>query len=223
VTTQTTSPPGRYRDVIVATFCGCLLLANVAATKLIQLGPTWSPGGLQILPLVFDGGAILYPVTYILGDVMAEVYGFAVSRRAIVVGFVLSGLASVSFWAVDVAAPAADWPNQAAWHAVLGFVPRIVVASLIGYLVGQLINARVLVWLRDRAQPGSLWFRLFGSTVVGAIADTVLFCTIAYIGLVSAGTLTNYIVTGYIYKLTVEAVLLPVTTHVIPVIRRRER
>jgi len=292
VPTETTTRPGRDRDVIVATFCGCLLLANVAATKLVQVGPAWTPGGLHLLPLIFDGGAILYPVSYILGDVMAEVYGFRVARRAIVLGFVLSGVAALSFWAVDSAPGAADWPNQAAWHAVLGFVPRIVLASLIAYLVGQLINARALVWLRDRSRPttsfapadtgatdgtrhpvgaadngagptvhgaagtdhgagatasgavgtdgptgpglprgtnrptaspvGSLWFRLLGSTVVGAAADTALFCTIAYIGLVGTGTLVNYIVTGYFYKLAVEAVLLPVTTRVIPVVKRRE-
>jgi uncharacterized integral membrane protein (TIGR00697 family) len=153
---------------------------------------------------------------------MAEIYGFLVARRAIVLGFVLAGLASLSFWAVDAAPPASDWPNQEAWHAVLGFVPRIVLASLVGYLVGQLINARVLVGLRDRAEPGSLWFRLFGSTVVGAVADTLLFCTIAYAGIVGLSTLTNYIVTGYLYKLIVEAALLPITTRIIPVVKRRE-
>jgi uncharacterized integral membrane protein (TIGR00697 family) len=208
--------------VIVATFCGCLLLANVAATKLIQVGPEWTPLGLHLLPLVFDGGALLFPVTYILGDVLAEVYGFRQAQRAIVTGFILSAVAALSFWAVDSAPPAADWENQAAWHAVLGFVPRICAASLVGYLVGQLINARVLVWLRDRARPGSLWSRLLGSTVAGGAADTILFCGISYIGVVGFGTLANYIVVGYAYKLGVEAVLLPVTMRVIRFVKRKE-
>jgi uncharacterized integral membrane protein (TIGR00697 family) len=215
--------PARYADVIVACFCGLLLVANVAATKLIEVGPAWTPGGIALLPLVFDGGALVFPLTYILGDVLAEIYGFRLARRAIIVGFVLSSVAALTFALVDLAPPAADWGFQTAWHSVLGFVPRIVAASLIGYLVGQLLNARVLVALRDRTRPGSLWFRLLGSTVVGGAADTILFCAIAYAGVVGFGTLTNYIVVGYTYKLAVEAILLPVTTRVIGTIRRRER
>jgi uncharacterized integral membrane protein (TIGR00697 family) len=201
----------RDRDIIMATFCALLLVANVAATKLIGLGP-----------LVFDGGAVVFPLTYILGDVLAEVYGFATAKRATILGFVLAAVASLTFLLVDIAPPGPDWTNQDAWHAVLGFVPRIVAASLIGYLVGQLINARVLVWLRDRATPGSLWSRLLGSTVAGGAADTILFCTIAYVGVVGAGTLANYIAVGYIYKLAVEAILLPVTMRVIKWVKGRE-
>jgi uncharacterized integral membrane protein (TIGR00697 family) len=216
------APARRYADLIVATFCGLLLLANVAATKLIQIGPEWSPGGIAILPLVFDGGAILFPLTYILGDVLAEVYGFRTAKRAIILGFALGAVAALSFFAVDMAPPAADWGNQEAWHSVLGFVPRIVAASLAGYLAGQLVNARVLVWRRDAANSGSLWSRLLGSSVAGEAVDTILFCTIAYIGVVGAGTLANYIVVGYIYKLIVEIVFLPITTRVINAVKKAE-
>ncbi|MDR0990378.1 MAG: queuosine precursor transporter [Propionibacteriaceae bacterium] len=208
------------REILVAAFCGLLLLANVAATKLIAVGPVWAPGGVPLLPLVFDGGALLFPLTYILGDVLAEIFGFRAARRAIFLGFVLSLLASLSWWAVDLAPAADSWGNQAAWHSVLGFVPRIVAASLAGYLAGQLINARVLVWLRDRARPGSLWARLLGSSVIGGAADTILFCTIAYAGLVSGGTLANYTITGYLYKLAVEVLLLPLTTRFIRLVGR---
>jgi uncharacterized integral membrane protein (TIGR00697 family) len=206
----------------VAVFCALLLIANVAATKLIEVGPTWTPGGVALLPLIFDGGAVVFPLTYILGDVLAEVYGFRLARRAIVLGFVLSAVAALTFWVVDCAPPATGWDFQEPWHQVLGFVPRIVGASLVGYLVGQLLNARVLVSLRDRVRPGSLWFRLLGSTVVGGAADTVLFCTIAFGGIVGWATLANYIVVGYIYKLALEALLLPITTGVIRLVRRGE-
>jgi uncharacterized integral membrane protein (TIGR00697 family) len=215
-------PAGRHADLLVAAFCGFLLVANVAATKLIAVGPSWAPGGVPLLPLVFDGGAAVFPLTYILGDVLAEVYGFRQARRAIVAGFVLSAAAAAAFALVDAAPPAEGWEMTAAWHAVLGFVPRIVAASLAGYIVGQLLNARVLVALRDRARPGSLWFRLLGSTAAGGAADTVLFCSIAFGGVVGAATLTNYIVVGYVYKLAVEAVLLPATTLVIRAVRRAE-
>ena len=214
--------PTRYYDLILAGFCAMLLIANIAATKLIAVGPHWSPFGVHVLPLVFDGGAVTFPITYILGDCLAEVYGFAKARRAIVMGFVVSVIASAVFFLVDIAPPDPSWDNQAGWHSVLGLVPRIVLGSLAGYLVGQLLNAKVLVKLRDRARPGSLWFRLIGSTVVGEAADTVLFCTIAYAFLVDWGTLGNYIVVGYVYKVGLEAVLLPVTLRVIPWLKRHE-
>ena len=123
---------------------------------------------------------------------------------------------------VDLAPPDPSWDNQAAWHSVLGLVPRIVLGSLAGYFVGQLLNAKVLVKLRDRARPGSLWFRLIGSTVVGEAADTILFCTIAYAFIVDWGTLGNYIAVGYVYKVGLEVVLLPVTLRVIPWLRKQE-
>ena len=138
-----TRPPGVY-DLVVALFCALLLISNVAAVKLIQLGPEFTVGGFPLLPLITDGGALLFPLTYVLGDVLAEVYGMRGARRAIFLGFVISALASVTFLAVGALPPAADWPNQEAFDAVLGFVPRIVAASLIGYLAGQLLNAWVL-------------------------------------------------------------------------------
>lgn len=209
-------------DLIVAGFCAMLLIANVAATKLIALGPAWQPFGIHILPLVFDGGAVTFPLTYVLGDCLAEVYGFAKARRAIFVGFFMSITATAVFLLVDIAPPDPSWGNQEAWHSVMLFVPRIVLGSLAGYIIGQLLNAKVLVKLRDRAKPGSLWFRLIGSTVVGEAADTILFCTIAYAFAVDWGTLGNYIAVGYVYKVGLEVVLLPVTLRVIPWLKKQE-
>jgi len=215
------APHGVY-DIVVALFCSFLLISNVGATKLIAIGPTWHPGGAAQLPLVFDGGAILFPLTYIFGDVLAEVYGFARARRAIVLGFAVALTASVIFMIVDHAPPAPGWNNQDAWHVVLGFVPRIVVASLCGYLIGQFLNAWVLVKIKARFGTRRLWIRLLGSTVVGEAADTITFCTIAYAGLVPLATLVNYTAVGYVYKVAVEAVLLPVTYRVIATIKRQE-
>jgi len=199
-----------------------LLISNIGATKLIALGPTWHPGGLALLPLIFDGGAILFPMTYIFGDVLAEVYGFARARRAIVTGFAISLAASLVFWLVDVAPPAPGWDNQDAWHAVLGFVPRIVIASLAAYLVGQFLNAWVLVRIKARFGVKHLWVRLIGSTVVGELADTSVFCTIAWAGMVPLATLLNYMAVGYFYKVGIEVVLLPVTYRVIAAIKHQE-
>ncbi len=209
-------------DVVMAVFCALLLISNTAATKVIQLGGSWAPGGLQVLPLVTDGGALLFPFTYILNDVLTEVYGGRRARRAIGLGFALGLLASVTFWLVDLAPPAADYQHASAFHAVLGFVPRVVAASLVGYLVGQLLNAQVVVRLKQRSRPGSLWWRLLSSTLVGALADTALFCLVAFAGVLSAPAMVNYILVGYLYKVVVEVVMLPVTVRVIAAVKVRE-
>ncbi|MFP5282678.1 MAG: queuosine precursor transporter [Actinomycetes bacterium] len=211
---------GNY-DLVVAAFCGLLLISNIGATKAIAFD---LPVTLPVIgpALITDGGAILFPLTYVLGDLLAEVYGFRAARRAIWMGFGLAALASLTFWLVSIAPPAPDWPNQAAWAAVLGFVPRIVLASLAGYLAGQFLNAYVLVRIKRRTGERGLWARLLGSTVVGELADTVVFCTIAFAGILSGANLLSYIVVGYLYKVTVEVVLLPITYAVIGAVRQRE-
>ncbi len=228
-TSAVESHRGSY-DLVLAAFVGMLLISNIGATKLIAFGPRVDVAGVQLLPIITDGGAILFPLTYILGDVLAEVYGLRRANRAIITGFVLAALMSLTFLVVDAAPPAADWPNQDAWHAVLGFVPRIVVASLLGYLAGQLLNAYVLVKIKQRWGTDHLWVRLLGSTVVGEFADTVVFCLIAFgpLGNVFGGesipwpALINYTVVGWVYKVGVETVMLPVTYRVIAWVKRRE-
>lgn len=206
-------------DLVVAAFVGLLLISNIGATKLIQFGP-----------IITDGGAFLFPLTYVLGDVLAEVYGLRRANRAILTGFVLAALMSVTFLLVSVAPPADGWPNQDAWAAVLGFVPRIVVASLAGYLAGQFLNAYVLVRIKQVTHEGRLWVRLLGSTVVGEFADTLVFCSLAF-GLPGAflggpsldwPSLANYTIVGWVYKVLVETVCLPITYRVIAWIKRHE-
>ncbi len=213
-----TNPSGIYA-VVMAVFCGLLLISNVAATKTITVVPD--------LPLVggifTDGGALLFPLTYVIGDVLAEVYGLRQARRAIWVGFGLAALASLTFLAVGAAPPGPGYENQHAFQAVLGFVPRIVAASLCGYLAGQFLNAYVMVRIKQRTQERRLWARLVGSTVVGELADTVLFCFIAFVGVFPSWTeLISYTVVGYLYKVAIEVVLLPVTYAVIRAIKVRE-
>ena len=212
---------GNY-DLVVALFVSLLLISNVAATKLIAFGPEWSPFGLPVLPVITDGVALLFPLTYVLGDVLAEVFGMRGARRAILLGFGVSLLASLTFLAVGAAPAAPGYENQEAFVAVLGFVPRIVTASLAGYLVGQFLNAWVLVKLKQWRDGRGMWARLLGSTVVGEAADTTIFCLIAFGGEIDGGTMLNYIVVGYVFKVSVEAVLLPITYRVIALVRCRE-
>lgn len=197
--------------MLVGAFTGLLVISNVGATKLVQAGP-----------LLFDGGAILFPLVYVLGDVITEVFGFRAARRAVVLGFAMSVLAAVTFLLVQVAPYPESYGNQAAFEAVLGFVPRIVVASVCGFLVGQLLNSYVLVRIKERTDEQALWLRLLGSTAVGQLADTIVFCTIAFYGVITGAEFLNYVVTGYVYKVAVEVLLLPVTYPVIAAVKRRE-
>lgn len=205
------SPTNGVYPYVIAVFAALLLLSNIGAVKLIDFGP-----------IITDGGAFLFPLVYIVGDVLSEVYGLKAARRAIFLAFGLSILASLTFWAVQSAPPADGWENQAAFEAVLGFVPRIVLASVCGFLVGQLLNAYVLVKIKERTAERALWLRLIGSTVVGEFADTLTFCTIAFYGIITGADFLNYLITGYVYKTLLEVVLLPITYRVIALMKRIE-
>ena len=190
--------------LVVAAFCAALLISNIAAVKLLAIGP-----------LTLDGGAICFPLAYILGDVLAEVWGFAAARRAIVLGLSIGIVSAMTLWAVQLAPPARNWHHQEAFEAVLGFVPRIVGASLAGYVVGQLLNAWVLVRIKEATRGRALWVRLLTSTVVGEAADTAVFCFIAYFGVITGWQWLGYALVGYAYKCVVEVLLLPVTYRVV--------
>lgn len=212
VSVDTTPVPlasvGTRYAMIVATFVGLLLLSNIVAVKLIAFGP-----------IIVDGGVFLFPLVYIVGDVLAEVWGFRAARRAIFLAFGLSLLASLVIWIVQVSPAAPGWDGQPAFEAILGFVPRIVAASLGAFVVGQLINAFVLDRLRRRTAGRLLRTRLVLSTVVGQIADTVVFCTIAFFGVIVGAEFWIYTAAGYLIKVLVEVVCLPITTRVIRWIR----
>ena len=199
--------------IIVTLFCCLLLLSNISATKGIQFGP-----------FLTDGGAFLFPITYVLGDVLAEVYGLRATRRAIALGFCMAVLASITFWLVSISPPAPGYTNQDAFEAVLGVVPRILLASVAGYVIGELLNSYVLVKIKERTRERHLWARLIGSTVVGEFGDTLTFCLIAgpAIGITTVSELANYTIIGFIYKCTLEIVLMPITYRVIAAIKKRE-
>lgn len=199
--------------VLVAVYAAVFLISNINATK-----------GIQIGPLVLDAAFFLFPLSYVIGDVLAEVYGFKNSRLAIWTSFSLAIFAAASFY-LAIWLPAADfYDGQDAFAAVLGLVPQILVASLAGFAVGQLLNAWSLQLIKRRTGEKSLWMRLLGSTVVGQFADTLIFCTIAasVIGITTAGDFLNYVIVGFVWKTALEAVLLPVTYAAINQIKRRE-
>lgn len=200
-------------DLIVAAYCVVLVLSNVAATKGVAFGP-----------VITDGGFFLFPLAYVLGDVVSEVYGFRAARRAILTSFAAGLFASVVFWIVIALPPAGFYEGQAAFEAVLGPVPLIVAGSLLGYLAGQLLNAFVMVRVKARTQERHLWARLISSTAAGELVDTLLFCAVAapVIGITTFGDFLNYAVVGYLYKVAVEVLVMPATYAAIGWVKRRE-
>lgn len=201
----------RYYDIILATFATVLLISNLSATKLIEFGP-----------LILDGGAVLFPLVYIFGDVLTEVYGYKRARRAIWTALGMMLLAVVTFTIVRYLPAAADYTDQAAFDAVLGFLPRIVMASLAAFLVGSFINSYVLAKLKVRTKGKQLWMRLIGSTLVGELLDTTVFALVAFGGILGGGDMLKFILIGWIFKTLVEVIMLPVTYRAISFLKRRE-
>ncbi|NLV80145.1 MAG: queuosine precursor transporter [Rhodococcus sp.] len=215
-----------YYPGLLVLFTAVLMISNICATKGVAfLGDSeLTLGPLQILPIITDGGFFLFPLAYILGDVLSEVYGFAATRRAVLYGFGAVALSALCFWITSGLPPAGFYENQESFDAVLGVVPRMLLAGLAGYLVGQLLNSYVLVWIKKRTQEKHLWARLIGSTVVGEFADTLLFCAIAAgaIGISTWEDFVNYLVVGFLWKTLVEIAVLPVTYRVIAYVKKRE-
>lgn len=201
----------RHLDLIIALFAAMLLISNLAATKLIAFGP-----------IIVDGGAVLFPLIYIFGDVLTEVYGYKYARRAIWIGFTVMLLAVISFTIVRYLPSAPDYTAQASFEAVLGFFPRIVIASLAAYLIGSFLNSYVLARLKVITDGRQLWLRLIGSTFVGELFDTVVFALIAFGGILGFGDMVIFILVGWLFKTGVEVVLLPVTYRVVKYLKRVE-
>ena len=201
----------KYFDIIVAVFAASLLIANLTATKLISFGS-----------IIIDGGAILFPVVYILGDVLTEVYGYKRARRAIWTGFGVMVLAVLCFTIVRELPSAPDYHDQAAYEAVLSSFSLIVVASLAAYLVGSFLNAYVLAKLKLRTKGKKLWLRLISSTFLGQFVDTVVFALIAFGSVLSMGDMVMFILVGWLFKTLVEVLLLPVTYRVVAFLKDKE-
>lgn len=201
----------KYYDIVLAFFVAILLISNLSATKLIAFGS-----------ILTDGGAVLFPLAYIFGDVLTEVYGYKYARRAIWTGFAVMLLAVLSFTIVRFLPAAPIYTDQTAFEKILGFFPRIVVASLAAYLIGGFINAYVLAKLKVKMNGSRLWVRLLGSTVVGQFFDTLVFAIVAFGGVVANSELVVYGLVGWAFKSAVELLLLPITYRVIAWLKQRE-
>lgn len=208
-----------YYPVLVAVFTALVIVSNVTATKGVAFGPiigNWS--------IITDGGFIVFPLTYVIGDVLSEVYGFKAARRAIFLGFSMNVLAALAFW-ITIYLPAADfYTNQEHFENIVHAYTQLIIAGLAGFIVGQTINAWVVVAIKQRTKEKHLWARLVGSTFAGQLGDTLVFCGIAAsaIGISTFGDFVTYTALGWIYKTAVEVIMLPITYRVIAAIKRRE-
>lgn len=190
----------KFLGLITAFFSVVLLVSNIVSTKILVLGP-----------FTFDGGTVMFPLSYIFGDILTEVYGYRNARKVIWTGFFMLLFSMLSIMLVGALPSAAEWQNQAAFDAILGVTPRIMIASLVAYFAGEFVNSYVLAKMKVETQGRLLWARLLGSSVIGYFIDTLIFVGVAFAGLLDPGLLWVIIISNYVFKILVEIVLSPVT------------
>jgi len=209
----------RYFDLIMGLFIAVLLISNIAsAAKIVNLG----------LPvLTFDAGTLLFPVSYVFGDVLVEVYGYRHSRRVIWMGFFCAALLSLTLAVVRWLPGDPEWISQVGtekFDAVLGTLAsgRIIVASLVGYFMGEFSNAVIMARMKVLTQGRWLWLRTISSTLVGEGVDTLLFVCIAFLGVWPPALLVSIIVSNYVFKCSLEAAVTPLTYRVVNLLKQAE-
>jgi uncharacterized integral membrane protein (TIGR00697 family) len=212
--TSTTPRPtyaSPYFMVIVALYVTSLITANTVATKVLEIGP-W----------VTDAGLITFPIAYIVGDILTEVYGYAAARRVIWLGFICNLIAVGTFQLAGALPAEPTWQNQAAYDAIFGSTPRLLLASFCAYLVGEFANAFVLARMKVLTEGRWLWTRTIGSTIVGQGLDSVIFVLIAFGGVFPTGVIQDMIVTNWVLKTAYETIMTPVTYLVVNKLKQAE-
>jgi len=197
--------------LIAVAFVTCLVVSNITAVKLIT-----------VADFVLPGAIVIFPITYIIGDVLTEVYGYAKARRVIWLGFLANLFAVATFAAVGALPAAGFWGAQEAYDAILGATPRILGASALAYLVGEFANAYVLARLKVATQGRFLWLRTIGSTVVGEGLDSAIFIVVAFAGILPVDALITTVVVQALAKTAYEAAATPLTYLVVGWLKRAE-
>jgi len=197
--------------VIASLFVTCLLTANIIAVKLITLFGFLVPAGI-----------IVFPLSYLFGDVLTEVYGYGAARRVIWLGFACNLLAVIAIYLGGLAPAAPIWRQQAAYDTILGFTPRLLLASFTAYMVGEFINAFVLARLKIATKGRWLWTRTIGSTLIGEGLDTLIFISIAFWGIIPPQLILTAILTQWTFKVVYEVLATPFTYWIVGFLKRRE-
>lgn len=196
---------------IAVLFVATLMISNTVAVKIVQIGSFF-----------FTGAIFIFPLTYIFGDILTEVYGYRASRKIIWSGLIANFIMSLSYFFVQNLPSAPFWPNQGAYEMILGIVPRIVLASIVGYFVGEFCNSYVLSKMKILMKGKHLWARTISSTVVGEGVDTFLFVVIAFIGTIPTGSLLMVILSGYLFKVFYEILATPLTYLIVNKLKKAE-
>jgi queuosine precursor transporter len=197
--------------LIVALFITCLLTANITAVKLVQ-----------VFGLIVPAGIVIFPLSYIIGDVLTEVYGYRQARRVIWLGFMCNLIAVMAIWLGQILPAASFWDGQAAYERILGYTPRLLVASVLAYLVGEFANSMVLAKMKLATHGRWLWMRTTGSTLVGQGLDSLVFVVLAFAGTIPVAGLTSAILTQWLVKTAYEAAVTPLTYVVVAFLKRHE-
>jgi queuosine precursor transporter len=201
----------KYLSTLLTFFVAILLISNVVGQKLCMI---W---GFKI-----GGANLLFPVTYIFGDVFTEVYGYAASRRAIWLGFICSFMLSAMGMIMVMLPPHPEWHNQEAYATIFWAVPRMVISSLVAYWCGEFSNSFTLAKLKVYTRGRHLWARTISSTVVGQLVDTTVFLSLAFYETLSLGSLVELIITSYSFKVIYEVAATPLTYWVVNSLKRAE-
>ena len=207
----------KYFDLVMAAFVAILLLSNVLGAGKIA---TIDIPGVGAWP--FGAGILFFPLSYVIGDILTEVYGYARARRCIWAGFAGLLFMAMMSWVVVALPPDADWGGQAAYESVFGQVPRIVFASICAFWAGEFVNSLVLAKMKIWSDGRKLWTRTIGSTVVGQGLDSLIFYPLAFLGVFDTATVLTLMLTQWVLKVTWEALLTPVTYAVVGWLKRKE-
>ncbi len=194
-----------------ALFVTCLLTANTMATKLIIVGG-----------VVLTAGIVIFPISYVVGDVLTEVWGYGAARRVIWLGFACNALMVAALWLGGELPAAPFWKGQEAYETIFGQTPRVLLASFVAYLVGEFANAFVLAKLKIATQGRWLWLRTIGSTVVGQALDSAVFVVLAFVGVVPPGALVPIVAAQWMVKVLYEAAATPLTYAAVTWLKSRE-
>jgi uncharacterized integral membrane protein (TIGR00697 family) len=214
-------PRQRWLPAITAAFVTSLIISNIIAVKLASVGPFFVPAAI-----------LIFPISYIFGDVLTEVYGYARARRVIWTGFGCNLLAVLAIWASIELPPAPFWrigsfessqSSQQAYQTIFGFAPRILAASFIAYLFGEFLNSFVLAKMKIATHGRHLWLRTNSSTLVGQLADSGIFILLAFYGTIPSAALGQMIFTQWLMKSAYEALITPFTYMVVNYLKRVEK
>lgn len=205
---------GRYSHwflLVTSIFITCLITSNIIAVKLVN-----------IFGLILPAGILIFPISYIFGDVLTEVYGYRQARQVIWLGFFCNLIAVVAIWLGQILPGASFWDGQAAYERILGYTPRLLGASFLAYLVGEFANSFVLAKMKIATNGRWLWARTIGSTLVGQGLDSLVFMTLAFIGTIPLTVLAGAIVAQWLSKSVYEAIITPLTYVLVNFLKKRE-